>query len=105
MTMHTNTQRRTNGYTGLTVLALFAVAIIAGQARGDLHGPFSLDPNLPTALELRVLIEQEAPVGTERKHKAIREFRTMPAMIDFGVDILDIADRVSERSTGHETIL
>ena len=103
--MHTNMQRRTNGYTGLSVLALFAVAIIAGQARGDLHGPFSLDADLPTALELGVLIDQEATVGTERKHEAIRKFRTTPAMIDFSVDILDIADRVSERSTGHETIL
>jgi len=105
MIMQTNTQRRTNGYTGLTVLALFAVAIIAGQARGDLRGSYPSDADLPTALELGVLIEQKASAGIERKHESIRKFRTMPAMIDFGTDILDIAEGVSNRSTGRETIL
>ena len=103
--MQTHTQRRTNGYTGLSVLALFAVAIIAGQARGDLRGSFSMDADLPTAIELGVLSERDAPAADERNHEVIRKFRTTPTMIDFGADILNISNTKPERSSGHETIL
>ena len=103
--MQTHTQKRTNGYTGLSVLALFAVAIIAGQAQGDLRGPLSMDADLPTAIELGVLIERDTPAVPEHRHEVLRKFRTTPAMIDFGAEILDISDKVSDRSSGHETVL
>ena len=108
--MHSNTQKHTNGYMGLAVLALFAVAIIAGQARSDVHPAYMFDPDLPTALELSVLVEQDPPVGAESGYEAIRHFRTMPNIVDFGVDIRDLSELafstgLASRSARHETSL
>ena len=60
--MNSKTKTHTDGYIGLTVLALFAVAIIAGQARGDVNPAYMFDADLPTDLEHGVLVERAAPV-------------------------------------------
>ena len=61
--MRTKTYSRTNGIVGVSLLALFAIAIIAGQARGNLHDMNSIDSDLPTAIDLGVLVESAAPVA------------------------------------------
>lgn len=108
--MHSKTEKQTDGYIGLAVLALFAVAIIAGQARGDMNPAYMFDADLPTALELGVLVEQDAPAGAEAGYEAIRKFRVMPVVVDFGVDILNISELavsggLSSRPVRHATIL
>lgn len=108
--MHSNTQKQTNGYMGLAVLALFAVAIIAGQARSDVNLAYMFDPDLPTALELSVLVERDPPVGAKSGYAAIRHFRTMPNVVDFGVNIRDLSELafstgLASRSARQETIL
>ena len=103
--MNSNEQPRTHGYFGLTVLALFAVAFIAGQARGDLDRAYLIDTSLPTAIELGVLLERAALSGGVTGREAIRKFRATPIVMDFGIDILAISERaLSEReatSAGH----
>jgi len=108
--MYSKTKKRTDGYIGLAVLALFAVAIIAGQARGDVNPAYMFDADLPTALELSVLVERVAPAGAEVGYEAIRKFRVMPNVVDFGVDILNLSElavsgNLSSRPVRHETIL
>jgi len=93
--------KRTRGSFGLSVLALFAVAIVAGQARSSQSTDVS---RLPTALELSVLTEPGGPVGVNG-YEAIRKFKTRPVVIDFAVDALDLAGVVTGPSSGRATIL
>jgi hypothetical protein len=105
MIMQRVTERQSSGYIGISVLALFAVAIIAGQTRGDYKRPYSFDADLPTAIELGVLAEQDWATGASDAQQAIRKFRAVPIAIDFGIDILDHIDTSAGRSTGNETLL
>jgi len=102
--MYSNEQSQTHGYIGLMVLALFAVAIVAGQARGDLSRSYTIDTSLPTAIELGVLLERGGVGSATIDHEAIRKFRATPIVLDFGVDILALSeralnDRTSTRGT------
>ena len=103
--MHSIKQRQSSGYIGISVLALFAVAIIAGQVRGNYKRPYSFDADLPTAIELGVLTEQAEPAATGNVHPSIRKFKVAPIRIDFGVEILDITDTLAGQSTDHATLL
>jgi len=108
--MHSNTKTQSDDYIGLAVLALFAVAIIAGQARGDVNSAYAFDASLPTALELGVLIERDALDGVEAGSEAIRKFRVMPHVVDFGTGILDLSEltfsgNLAPRSARRETVL
>lgn len=98
--MNTNTYSRTNGIVGVTILALFAIAIIAGQARGNLN---SMHSDLPTAIDLGVLVESAAPVGFEVSHEAIRKFRTTPVMVEFGVEMISLTISEPVQPTGPRT--
>jgi hypothetical protein len=89
--MQNTTYNRINGLVGISVLALFAIAIIAGQARGDLHNVNSMDADLPTAISLGVLVESQVPAGIEAGYEAIRKFRTTPVMVDFGIEIINLS--------------
>ena len=89
--MQTTTYNRINGLVGISVLALFAIAIIAGQARGDLHNVNAFDDDLPTAISLGVLMERQAPAGIEAGYEAIRKFRAAPVMVDFGIEIVNLS--------------
>ncbi len=95
------TSSRTNGLVGISVLALFAIAIIAGQARGDLHNLNSVDRDLPTAIDLGILIESDAPAGFEVGYEAIRKFKVSPVMVDFGIEMVNPA--VDDRVQGPRT--
>jgi hypothetical protein len=101
--MNSNIDSRTNGIVGVTILALFAIAIVAGQARGDLHDTNSIDHNLPTAIALGVLVESATPVGFEVSHEAIRKFRTTPLMVDFGVEMINLSNSEPVQPTGPRT--
>lgn len=108
--MRSKTKKQTDGYIGLAVLALFVVAIIAGQARGDVDPAYLFDADLPTALELGVLVERDAPAGADAGYESIRKFRVMPSVVDFGVDIsnlseLAVSGDLSSRPDRQETIL
>jgi len=108
--MYSKTKKRTDGNIGLAVLALFAVAIIAGQARGEIDPAYMFDADLPTALELGVLVERAAPAGAEAGYEAIRKFKVMPNVVDFGADILNLSElavsgNLSSQPIPHETIL
>lgn len=107
--MHSNKQPQTRGYIGLTVLALFAVAIIAGQARGNQSRSYLIDTSLPTAIELAVLLERDVIGGASIGHEAIRKFSVSPVVMDFGIDILALSeralsDRVSTRDGREPTL-
>ncbi len=98
--MYSNEQPQRRGYIGLMVLALFAVAIIAGQAHGDLSRSYLIDTSLPTAIELGVLLEGDVVGGANFRHEAIRKFRVSPIVVDFGVDILALSERaLSDRTS------
>lgn len=106
--MRSKTKKQTDGYIGLAVLALFTVAIIAGQARGEIDPAYMFDADLPTALELGVLVERDAPAGADAAYEAIRKFRVTPNVVDFGVDILNLSElavsgNLSSRPNRHET--
>ena len=101
--MNTNTYSRTNGIVGVTILALFAIAIVAGQARGNLHDMNSIDSDLPTAIDLGVLVESAAPVGFEVSHEVIRKFRTTPVMVEFGVEMINLTNSEPVQPTGPRT--
>jgi hypothetical protein len=101
--MNTNTYSRTNGIVGVTILALFAIAIIAGQAHGKLDDMNSMHSDLPTAIDLGVLVESAAPVGFEVSHEAIRKFRTTPVMVEFGVEMISLTSSETDQPTGPRT--
>jgi hypothetical protein len=89
--MQTIIYNRINGLVGISVLALFAIAIIAGQTRSDLYDVNSMEADLPTAISLGVLTESQAPAGIEAGYEAIRKFRTTPVMVDFGIEIINLS--------------
>lgn len=108
--MHSTTKTQTGGYIGFAVLALFAVAIIAGQARGDINSAFAYDADLPTALELGVLVERNAPGGANAGYEAIRKFSVTPNVAAFGAGVLELSERsfsgsLAPRPARRETVL
>ena len=101
--MHNNTNSGSSSVAGFSVLALFAVAIIAGQAHGDLGAPTSINSNLPTAFDLGVLMESDSTLGFDVGHDAIRKFRTTPLVVDFSVEMLNLKYNEPKPTTGPGT--
>lgn len=88
--MSTATHRSTEGLVGLSMLAIMALALIAGQARPDNTPAANLYFEDPVADV--VLIEAGPSQRSGPEAPGIRRFRVMPRFIEFGTDA-EPADR------------
>ena len=103
--MNKHSRKATNGTIGLSVLALFAVAIIAGQADGNIEHSRVVESELPTAIDLGALVEESMQAPLTIDHEVLRKFKMTPLAIDFGLEVLSLSGVETDHKAAHPTVL
>ena len=86
--MDTNTEFGKDGKIGLGVLALMAVAFIAGEAESDWRSQVVDFVERPAApLDTQLLIDMGQPVSGDEVSGAIRELSVVPLNVDGHIDL------------------
>jgi len=88
--------RLTSGWIPVSVLVLFTIALIAGQARANLPGEIKATPVLPVlTTSVNVLLSSNMPEKLESLPHMVDTVLALPSDLDVSVDATIVALRES----------